>query len=142
MKLRLKLELFNSDNAIAGELSFLTFTVPFEVSTDEKGVRFNSETLSFYFGPKRRKINLLKLTGSIKLKMIYLIFSSKNEDHYLKRHDSITATIMKIDLIHNKISLMRQDAYNKSDSGYPLMPENLRLFCEAEISLSGIISAM
>ena len=107
-------------------------------SRDEKGVRFQSNILSFYVKPKNKKTNIFRILGAISLKKFFIMFSSENLINADENSGLYSATIMKIDLIQNKIdcyALSEQESELKYSG---LVSNRLNLYLDAEISLAGI----
>lgn len=138
MRIRLKIDAFDG-KVLRGEIATLLFDIPFSVYSDEKGVRFQSNILSFYVKPKNKKTNIFRILGAISLKKFFIMFSSENLINANENNGLYSATIMKIDLIQNKIdcyALSEQEAELKYSG---LVSNRLNLYLDAEISLAGII---
>ena len=75
MRIRLKIDAFDGE-VLRGEIAALLFDIPFSVYSDEKGVRFQSNILSFYVKPKNKKTNIFRILGAISLKKFFIMFSS------------------------------------------------------------------
>lgn len=138
MRIRLKIDAFDG-KVLRGEIATLLFDIPFSVYSDEKGVRFQSNILSFYVKPKNKKTNIFRILGAISLKKFFIMFSSENLINANENSGLYSVTIMKIDLIQNKI-----DCYalceRESELKYSgLVSNRLNLYLDAEISLAGII---
>ena len=138
MRIRLKIDAFDG-KVLRGEIATLLFDIPFSVYSDEKGVRFQSNILSFYVKPKNKKTNIFRILGAISLKKFFIMFSSENLINDNENNGLYSATIMKIDLIQNKIdcyALSEQESELKYSG---LVSNRLNLYLDAEISLAGII---
>lgn len=138
MRIRLKIDAFDG-KVLRGEIAALLFDIPFSVYSDEKGVRFQSNILSFYVKPKNKKTNIFRILGVISLNKFFMMFSSENLINANENNGLYSATIMKIDLIQNKIdcyALSEQESELKYSG---LVSNRLNLYLDAEISLAGII---
>ena len=124
---------------LRGEIAALLFDIPFSVYADEKGVRFQSNILSFYVKPKNKKPNIFRILGAISLKKFFIMFSSENLINANENNGLYSATIMKIDLIQNKIDCYALSERESELKYSGLVSNRLNLYLDAEISLAGII---
>ena len=138
MRIRLKIDAFDG-KVLRGEIATLLFDIPFSVYSDEKGVRFQSNILSFYVKPKNKKTNIFRILGAISLKKIFIMFSSENLINANENNGLYSATIMKIDLIQNKIDCYALSERESELKYSGLVSNRLNLYLDAEISLAGII---
>lgn len=138
MRIRLKIDAFDG-KVLRGEIATLLFDIPFSVYSDEKGVRFQSNILSFYVKPKNKKTNIFRILGAISLKKFFIMFSSENLINANEKSGLHSATIMKIDLIQNKIDCYALSERESELKYSGLVSTRLNLYLDAEISLAGII---
>lgn len=138
MRIRLKIDAFDG-KVLRGEIATLLFDIPFSVYSDEKGVRFQSNILSFYVKPKNKKTNIFRILGAISLKKFFIMFSSENLINANENSGLYSATIMKIDLIQNKIDCYALSERESELKYSGLVSNRLNLYLDAEISLAGII---
>lgn len=138
MRIRLKIDAFD-DKVLRGEIATLLFDIPFSVYSDEKGVRFQSNILSFYVKPKNKKTNIFRILGAISLKKFFMMFYSENLINANENNGLYSATIMKIDLIQNKIDCYALSERESELKYSGLVSNRLNLHLDAEISLAGII---
>ncbi len=138
MRIRLKIDAFDG-KVLRGEIAGLLFDIPFSVYSDEKGVRFQSNILSFYVKPKNKKTNIFRILGAISLKKFFIMFSSENLVNANENNGIYSATIMKIDLIQNKIDCYALSERESELKYSGLVSNRLNLYLDAEISLAGII---
>jgi len=138
MRIRLKIDAFDG-KVLRGEIATLLFDIPFSVYSDEKGVRFQSNILSFYVKPKNKKTNIFRILGAISLKKFFIMFSSENLINANENNGLYSATIMKIDLIQNKIDCYALSERESELKYSGLVSNRLNLYLDAEISLAGII---
>ena len=138
MRIRLKIDAFDGE-VLRGEIAALLFDIPFSVYSDEKGVRFQSNILSFYVKPKNKKTNIFRILGAISLRKFFIMFSSENLINANENNGLYSATIMKIDLIQNKIDCYALSERESELKYSGLVSNRLNLYLDAEISLAGII---
>lgn len=138
MRIRLKIDAFDG-KVLRGEIATLLFDIPFSVYSDEKGVRFQSNILSFYVKPKNKKTNIFRILGAISLKKFFIMFFSENLINANENNGLYSATIMKIDLIQNKIDCYALSERESELKYSGLVSNRLNLYLDAEISLAGII---
>lgn len=138
MRIRLKIDAFDG-KVLRGEIATLLFDIPFSVYSDEKGVRFQSNILSFYVKPKNKKTNIFRILGAISLNKFFIMFSSENLINANENNGLYSVTIMKIDLIQNKIDCYALSERESELKYSGLVSNRLNLYLDAEISLAGII---